>query len=99
MVELGQDPAGEVLALFQVWIAREDEGVDSELLVGRQLGGHLIRIADDRRTAARSRATDARPQALFDEAVSRRRVAQLGLAPDAGGLGGPSFTARRVPIR
>ena len=80
VVELWHNVTCEQIALGEVRVARQDERVDPRPPVGVDLGEHLRRVADDRRSGTAARPTDPGPQRLLDEAVAPGRIAQCGLA-------------------
>ena len=51
MLDVGQHVLGHEIAFGDVGVARQDEGLDADLLVRLQLGHDLIGVTDDRRTA------------------------------------------------
>jgi len=63
------------LALGDVRIAREDEGVYSDLAVGIQFGYNLIRVTDYGRTGATTGTPDPGPQPCLHEPVGIRHLA------------------------
>ena len=65
MVEVRQDEPAEALALVEVRVPRQDEGVDAELHVPLELGPDLVGVAHDRRPAAASGPPDAGPQVVL----------------------------------
>ena len=50
MLDVGQHVLGHEIAFGDVGVARQDEGLDADLLVRLQLGHDLIGVTDDRRT-------------------------------------------------
>ena len=80
MRDMRQHMPREQICFGGMGIARENESFDPFGLIGAQLGEHLVGIADDRRTAARTGAADPGPQVLLDKAVAVRRSAQRLLA-------------------
>ena len=60
---------GKQVAFGGMGVPGQDECADPYALVCLQLGGYLIRIADNRCAGAASGPADACPQVVFDEAV------------------------------
>ena len=79
MVEPGQHVPRKQVRLVEVWIAGQDEGLDSERPIGIQLGQHLIGITHDGGAAARPCPADAGPEIVLDISLGARRLAQFGL--------------------
>ena len=77
----------EQVRFLHVRIAGENEGVDTLILIGPQLGQNLVRRPDDGRTASGTCASDASPQIFLDKPVSARCAKPFLLALDAIILG------------
>ena len=98
MRDIRQHVPCEQITFRRMGITGKDERLDPLGLIGAQLRQHLIRIADDRRAATRTRAPDTRPQIILDEAVAAGGVAQLGLSLDTDALRVERFVADRLAL-
>ena len=71
--------AGEEVGFGGVRVAGQDEGLYAQVGVRRELGQHLVGVADDGRARPGAGAADAGPQVRLGIAVVVGAVAQLGL--------------------
>ena len=79
MLDVGQHVLGHEIAFGDVGVARQDEGLDADLLVRLQLGHDLIGVADDRRAGAGTGPTDSGPEIGLGVAVVVSAVAKFVL--------------------
>ena len=74
----GKNELGEAVSLFEVRVARQDEGVDAERDVFLHPRRHGLGIANQRRAGAATHQSDAGPQVGADLELVAAAAVQLG---------------------
>ena len=62
MLDVGQHVLGHEITFGDVGVARQDEGLDADLLIRLQLGHDLIGVTDDRRTGTGTGPANTGPE-------------------------------------
>ena len=69
MVELGQYMLGEKIAFRYVGVAAQDERFDTDGLIRRKFGCHLVRVANDGGSGTGTGTTNTGPEVGLGVAV------------------------------
>ena len=99
MIDPWQNMPREEVTFRCMRITGKDESIEAKGAIGLDLLQDLVRIADNGRTAARTRATDARPEIVFDKTLIVGLVAHFSLAANAEGGGVERFFADCLACR